>query len=163
MRFYTVLALLTLLVVSCVASAHAAITKEQVKEVSSDLVCYCGCANKVVATCGCTTADQIEADIKAQLESGKSKAEIVAAYVAQHGEQGLATPPPEGFNITAWVMPIAAIMAGGFVVRTLVVRWRRRRRDRADREEETTGPDAAAPEVNTGRQKQILRELEEME
>lgn len=150
------------------SSASAAVTKEQVKAISGDLVCYCGCANKVVATCGCGTADQIEADIKGQLVSGKTKEQIVAAYVAQHGEQGLATPIPRGFNVTAWVMPIVVIMAGGVVIRTVVVRWRDRGRVREARQAQpievsVTAPPQTPSVADTRRQDQILRELKELD
>ncbi len=150
------------------SSASAAVTKEQVKGVSGDLVCYCGCANKVVATCGCGTADQIEADIRGQLEAGKSKEQIIAAYVAQHGEQGLATPIPRGFNVTAWIMPIVVIMVGGVVIRTVVVRWRGRARVREARQAQTVDATATAPPhmpsaADARRQDQILRELKELD
>lgn len=151
-----------------VTVAAAVVTKEQVKVISGDLVCYCGCANKVVATCGCGTADQIEADIRGQLESGKTKEQIVAAYVVQHGEQGLATPIPRGFNITAWIMPIVVIMAGGVVIRTVVVRWRGHGRVREAGQAQPLGVDVtASPQVPTvadgKRQDQILRELKELD
>lgn len=150
------------------SSASAAVTKDQVKGISGDLVCYCGCANKVVATCGCGTADQIEADIRGQLEAGKSREQIIAAYVAQHGEQGLATPIPRGFNVSAWIMPIAVIMAGGVVIRTVVVRWRGRARVREARQAQTVDATATAPPpmpsvADTRRQDQILRELKELD
>jgi cytochrome c-type biogenesis protein CcmH/NrfF len=154
--------LILLLGMLSVTPAVAAVTKEQVKGVSGDLICYCGCANKVVATCGCSTADQIEADIKAQLKAGKSKEEIIAAYVAQHGEVGLATPKPTGFNITAWIMPIVALLIGGVVVRTVVVRWRERGRVEAVQ----SGPDTASEhpsEQDVKHQQRIMRELDELE
>lgn len=137
---------------------QAAVTKAEVKDISGGLVCYCGCANKVVATCGCGTADNIEADIASQLEAGKTKDEIIAAYVATHGLQGLATPPARGFNLSAWVIPIVALLAGGLVIRTAVVRWRRQGRDTQTQRDQASGPVAATVK----HQDKILRELEEL-
>lgn len=140
--------------------AQAVVTKADIKDVSGELVCYCGCASKVVSTCGCGTADMIEADIGKQLEAGKTKEEIIAAYVATHGVEGLATPPAEGFNLTAWIIPIMAICLGGFVIRTAVVRWRQRGRE----VEEAHNQNETKPEVKAVKhQDKILRELEDME
>lgn len=138
----------------------AAVSKELIKDVSGELICYCGCANKVVATCGCGTADRIEADIAQQLEAGKTKQEIIAAYVAVHGEKGLATPVKTGFNLTAWIMPILALLSGGAVICTAVVRWRRRGCEKEARRQEKADERTAALVKNQDR---ILQELEELD
>jgi cytochrome c-type biogenesis protein CcmH/NrfF len=141
------------------APAVAVVTKAQIKDISGELVCYCGCANKVVATCGCGTADEIEADIRAQLEAGKTREQIIAAYVAKHGEQGLATPVPEGFNVTAWIMPIVVLIAGGLVIRTVTVRWRERGRAKEAGRVQSDAPPAPADVKHGDR---ILRDLEDL-
>jgi cytochrome c-type biogenesis protein CcmH/NrfF len=107
--------------------------------------------------CGCATADKIEEDIAAQLESGQTKEEIVAAYLAIHDEKGLATPIASGFNLTAWLMPIFAILIGGFVIQTTVVRWRAQKRSR-----DQPGSDVS-DETVVKHQSRILNELEELD
>ena len=144
-------------VFTAAAPVSAAVTKAQVKDVSGGLICYCGCASKVVAMCGCATADKIEEDIAAQLESGQTKEEIVAAYLAIHGEKGLATPIASGFNLTAWLMPIFAILIGGFVIQTTVVRWRAQKRS-----QDQPGSDVS-DETDVKHQSRILNELEELD
>lgn len=138
---------------------YAAVTKAEVKDISDELICYCGCANKVVATCGCGTADMIESDIAQQLEAGKTKDDIIAAYVAVHGVQGLATPPARGFNLSAWIIPIAALLAGGLVIRTAVIRWRARGRETEVQRDRKPEPVVAAVK----HQNQIQRELKELD
>ena len=142
------------------APVSAAVTQAHVKDVSGGLICYCGCASKVVAMCGCGTADKIEEDIAAQLESGQTKEEIVAAYLAIHwkgDETGLATPVASGFNLTAWLMPIFAILIGGFVIQTTVVRWRAQKRS-----QDQSGSDVS-DETVVKHQSRILNELEELD
>ncbi len=142
------------------APVSAAVTQAQVEEVSGGLICYCGCASKVVAMCGCATADKIEEDIAAQLESGQTKEEIVAAYLAIHwkgDETGLATPVASGFNLTAWLMPIFAILIGGFVIQTTVVRWRAQKRSQDQPGSEVSD------ETVVKHQSRILNELEELD
>lgn len=150
-------AVLLLCLVVAVIPASAVVTKAQIKEVSGDIICYCGCENKVVATCGCGTADKIEVDISRQLEEGQTKEEIIAAYVATHGEKGLAAPMASGFNLTAWLMPIFAFLAGGLVIRTAVVRWRRRGRETELDRSQTETPSTS----DVKHQNRILEELEE--
>ena len=41
------------------------------------------------------------------------RAQIIAIFRAQYGEKVLSAPTTQGFNLLAWVMPFAAIVAGG--------------------------------------------------
>lgn len=151
--------LLGCLVAVTVAPVAAAISKAAIKEVSGALVCQCGCGGKVVATCGCGDADKIEADIATQLEQGKTKEQILAHYVKTYGEQVLAAPTTKGFNLAAWLMPIAAVLAGGFVIRTAIVRWRKTGRETESSRHDTPAP----PAVESKHRDRIIRDLEDLE
>ena len=87
------------------------------------LMCYCGCADLTVRTCSCGTAARIKEDIAARLAKGQSVDQVVQAYVEERGEQIRSAPTLEGFNLLAWVMPFAAILAAGLAVVALVRRW----------------------------------------
>jgi cytochrome c-type biogenesis protein CcmH/NrfF len=153
--------LVVFVVLAMASSASAVVTKAQVKDVSGELICYCGCASKVVATCGCGTADKIEEDIAAQLESGQTKEDIVAAYLATHGEKGLSTPIASGFNLAAWLMPITAILIGGLVIGTTAVRWRGSKQARDEKDEDPSGANVS-DDLVAKHQNRILSDLEEM-
>lgn len=94
-------------------------------EAESSLMCHCGCTDLTVKVCNCGTAAAIKSDIAARLAQGNTVAQVVDAYVAQYGEQIRSSPAREGFNLLAWIMPFAAILAGGSMIVTLVRRWRR--------------------------------------
>lgn len=162
MRSMSILLLGCLVIAVIVPSVSAAVTKPAVKEVSGALVCQCGCGGKVVATCGCGEAEKIEADIARRLEQGKTKEQILAAYVAQYGEQVLAAPTKTGFNLTAWLMPIAAVLIGGFIVRTTVVRWRKTRRDVESLQQDVPASSASSG-LDAAHRDRIMRELKELE
>lgn len=98
------------------------------EEITDALVCYCGCANMVVTTCNCGTADKIRSDIKNQLGQGKAKEQIIQAYVDQHGEKGLAMPTKKGFNLLAWILPFLALVVAGVVVVEVTRKWAKRGR-----------------------------------
>ena len=102
-------------------------TPKQIKEVAADLVCLCGsCNRESLATCICTDFAVPEREaIGRRLDQGQTKEQIVAAYVADYGEMALAVPPASGFNILAWVTPFALLLGGVFLVRRVLMGWRR--------------------------------------
>lgn len=113
------LAVLLLCLVPC-GALRAASTQEKVE---SELMCHCGCSDLTVRTCSCGTAAGIKQDIAQRLSSGQSAEQVVEAYVAQYGEQILSAPTRRGFNLLAWIVPFAAILAAGTLVVVLTRRW----------------------------------------
>jgi cytochrome c-type biogenesis protein CcmH/NrfF len=57
--------------------------------------------------------------------AGKSKAEIKDALVAQYGASVLALPKASGFDLSAYLVPILAILVAVAVLAFSVARWRR--------------------------------------
>ena len=76
-------------------------------------------------------AERMRAFIRARIAAGDTKSEIKAALVEQFGESVLAAPPKKGFNLLAWVLPLAgAALALGLLAFALV-RWSRVRPEAA--------------------------------
>jgi cytochrome c-type biogenesis protein CcmH/NrfF len=71
--------------------------------------------------------------------TGKSKAEVKDALVAQYGPAVLALPKASGFDLSAYLVPILAIAIAVVVLAFSVLRWRR-----SGREREPSAADAAA-------------------
>jgi cytochrome c-type biogenesis protein CcmH len=98
-------------------------TQDSVDAVTAKIICDCGCSNLTIKECTCGKADRVRADVTARLESGQTPAQIVSAYVDEFGEQILAAPTTEGFNLVGWIAPFAALLlAAGFLVLALR-RW----------------------------------------
>jgi len=101
-------------------------------------------AELVCPVCG-TTLDQSDAPvavrmkryIRERLAAGASEAQIKAELVDQFGPGVLAEPPKSGFDLLAWLVPFAVLVAGAIGVGLVVWAWSRRR------EEGDTGPPAA--------------------
>jgi cytochrome c-type biogenesis protein CcmH len=106
-------------------AAYAAGTGTQ-QEVEGRLMCYCGCSNLTIRDCSCGTAAGIKTDIAARLAAGQTSDQVVAAYVSQRGEQIRSEPERSGFNLFAWIMPFAAILAGAVMIIALTRRWQAR-------------------------------------
>ncbi len=70
-------------------------------------------------------AERIRAFISDRIAAGDTKSEIKDALVDQFGEAVLSAPPKSGFNLVAWVLPLAGLAVAGSVVGALAWRWTR--------------------------------------
>lgn len=94
------------------------------------LTCQCGCG-LTVHSCNhlqCGFAIPRKKEIGQFLAEGKSREEILAAFVADYGEKVLSAPTTSGFNLAAWITPFAVILLGGLVIGVMSLRWARRPR-----------------------------------
>lgn len=131
-----------------------------VDDIASEVVCQCGC-NSVLNNCvhgECMVRDRMLASIKSEVDKGSSKSVIIQMLVDQYGQQVLAAPPKEGFNLTAWVTPFAAILAGAALIYLLLRTWLRWRTD-----EEITVPVADIDEEYRRRLDEELAQFKKRE
>jgi cytochrome c-type biogenesis protein CcmH len=90
-------------------------------------------AELICPTCK-TTLDQSNAPIAMRMKhfiarriaAGDSKSEIKDQLVAQFGRGVLAAPEKEGFDLVAWIVPLAGLGAGAVALALLLWRWTRR-------------------------------------
>ena len=93
-------------------------------------------AELVCPTCK-TTLDQSDAPvaqrmkqlIRQRIAEGKSADEIKAELVDSFGRGVLAEPPKSGFDLLAWLLPLAGAAVAAAVVGVLAWRWSRARSD----------------------------------
>jgi cytochrome c-type biogenesis protein CcmH len=72
-------------------------------------------------------AERMRAFIRERIAAGDSKAEIKASLVDQFGEAVLAAPPKRGFNLLAWLVPLAGAALALGAVTVLARSWLRAR------------------------------------
>lgn len=89
------------------------ITADQVNEIAKELWCPL-CNNIRLDTCELKACDQMKDIIAIKLSEGETLDEIRNYFVIQYGPQVLGEPPREGFNWLAWLLPIAALVVGGY-------------------------------------------------
>jgi cytochrome c-type biogenesis protein CcmH len=70
-------------------------------------------------------ANQIRDYIRRAIDEGQSKQEILDGLVAEYGPEVLSTPETEGFDLAAWLVPIAGVLAAGAAIALGARRWRR--------------------------------------
>jgi len=120
------MAILLIAGIPCALPLSAAeVTPQQ--EVEGRLMCYCGCSDLTVRVCTCGTADAIRQEIAGRLANGESPGQVVAAFVARHGEQIRSAPLKSGFDLVAWVTPFAALILAGSTLILVIRRWGRAR------------------------------------
>ena len=112
------------------ASAPGATVEESFRRVTDKLVCQCGCSYPLRACPhqDCGFSIPLQQKIRASLGSGLSEQQVIEQVVSQYGLAILAAPPARGFNLTAWIMPFVGLLAGLFIVRAVILAWRRRSR-----------------------------------
>lgn len=90
----------------------------RVYEIAEQLKCPV-CQNESVASSSASVANEMRQAIRQKLQSGWSEQQVLDYFAAHYGSQILLTPPQQGFNLLAWLTPVAMLMLGlglaGFV------------------------------------------------
>lgn len=94
--------------------------------------------------------------IRELIAKGEGEAQIKKAMVAQYGPAVLSTPSTKGFQLSAYLVPIAVVLALVAVLLTLLPRWRRAAREREGMRE----PAPALTPEQTQRLQQDMRRFE---
>jgi cytochrome c-type biogenesis protein CcmH/NrfF len=76
-------------------------------------------------------ADRERAFIQSLIDEGQTEAQIKHTLVEQYGPTVLALPSARGFDLTVYLVPLAAILALLATLAVLLPRWRRHARDQA--------------------------------
>ncbi len=110
-----------------VAPAFASEQRPTPAELESELICPV--CETTLDSSDAPVARLMKARIRERIAAGDTKSEIKAYFVDQFGEGVLAVPPRKGFDLIAWLLPLAGLGAGVVVVGVLAWRWSRRRDD----------------------------------
>ena len=111
-------------------------------ELENALMCKCDDkCGKVLVNCTCSTSDETRGKFSKLLESGLTVEQIVQQQVDKYGETVLSSPLKSGFNLTAWVMPFAMLLAGGLGITKILDLWIRKNKkvgnDSAEQEDDS--------------------------
>jgi cytochrome c-type biogenesis protein CcmH len=141
MRRVISLLLLALLIAPTAASA-ASCPKTTLADVEDEVMCpVCGVPLGLATES--PQASRERAFIQREAEACKSKQQIKNELVAQYGDRVLALPPDKGFNVAAYLVPAAIIIAGIAAVTTVALHRKRRSETQAEATPALAGDDAA--------------------
>ena len=88
-------------------------------------------------------ADRERAFIQDLIDQGENEAQIKRTLVSQYGPSVLALPSAHGFDLAAYLVPLAAVLALLAALAVLLPRWRRRARP-------PERPDTPPPTMSSG-------------
>lgn len=132
-----------------------------VQQIAEGLTCQCGCG-LTVANCNhpnCEFSVPVREQIDGMLGRGMSGAQVIAYFRGKYGEKILSAPTMQGFNILAWIMPFAAIVAGGALVAFTVGRWRSNSPAPAPLDAPASGADLSGGNFDPELRRRLEREL----
>ncbi|MGH2981245.1 MAG: cytochrome c-type biogenesis protein [Solirubrobacterales bacterium] len=131
-------ALAALLVAGLLVPASGALAQSRASlpDIEDEVMCpICG---TLLELSEAPQADRQRVFIRGLIAEGRSKEQIKDALVAEYGEEVLATPQGSGFDLSAYLVPIAAALAAAAALAFGVRRWRRASR-------QSPGPEPATP------------------
>jgi cytochrome c-type biogenesis protein CcmH len=121
-----------------------AVTDDEVNAVAKDLYCPV-CESTPLDVCSTQACADWREVIREKLGEGQTSEEIKDYFALQYGQRVLAEPSREGFSLAVWIMPIAAVVLGGFLFTRYV------RGIRLNTEHDmTSGPELANIDASAG-------------
>ncbi len=130
---------------------------QRVHDVASQLKCLV-CQGESVADSPAELSLQMRAVIRQQLQSGKSEQEVIQYFVSRYGDRILLSPPLQGLNLLAWLVPIALMLAGVIIVFLVLRKWQAQAGTKKN-ETENEEPVSLGEQELVTYQQQIEREL----
>jgi cytochrome c-type biogenesis protein CcmH len=116
---------LTLLLLALAAPAFAAEPQASLADIEDEVMCVV-CGVPLEHALDAPQAIQERDLIRELIAQGLTKEQIKNRLVAEYGEEVLATPSDSGFDLAAWLVPGAAIVAAAVAIALALRRWRRR-------------------------------------
>jgi cytochrome c-type biogenesis protein CcmH len=116
-------------VLAALAFAAPALASEQhptLTDLENRLMCPI-CAGETLAQSDSAAAQRIKVHVQQRIRQGWTRSQIINEEVDIWGTRILAAPPKHGFDLLAWLLPLAGILAATVVLGFLVWRWSRQR------------------------------------
>lgn len=120
-------AVLALIALALAAPAAASEERPTAVELESELVCPV--CETTLDTSNAPIARRIKAFIRERIAAGDTESEIKAQLVEQFGPTVLAVPRRKGFDLLAWLLPLAGLAVAVVAVGGLAWRWSHVRAD----------------------------------
>jgi cytochrome c-type biogenesis protein CcmH len=111
-------------VIGAGAASAGACTKTSVPDLEDEVMCPV-CGTSLGLAREAPQARRERAYIARLVKRCRSKDEIKAALVAQFGDGVLAVPNKDGFNLSAYVVPLVAMLLASVALIVGLLRWRR--------------------------------------
>ncbi len=114
-----------LLAIAVCFSIGASDAGSRFNDLGHRLMCTCSCA-QLLGECnhvGCPASGHMRDELSAAIASGATDDQILSSFAAKYGATVLAAPTTHGFDLVAWVAPIAVFAAALLGTILLVRQW----------------------------------------
>jgi cytochrome c-type biogenesis protein CcmH len=101
------------LAVAVVFSVGATDAGTRFNNLGHKLMCTCGCA-QMLGECnhvGCTESDRMRGELRDDVAMNMNDKQVLDAFATKYGMTVLAAPTTQGFNLVAWIAPVAVFLA----------------------------------------------------
>lgn len=139
------------LLTSAAPAGAAPVPQTTVNDIEDEVMCpICGTLLELADS---PQARREKVFVAKLVAAGKSKAEVKDALVAQYGKEVLAQPDASGFDLSAYLVPVLAILLAAAALTFSVLRWRRdgNRESTADTAKPPRGEDAERLDADISR------------
>jgi cytochrome c-type biogenesis protein CcmH len=92
---------------------------DRAETLGNGLICMCGC-HQLLSGCemiACPSAPPMRKEVRQYIAEGKSDKAVLATFSEKYGPKVLSAPVTDDwFNLSAWLMPFAALVAGAAAI-----------------------------------------------
>ncbi|MFN3265537.1 MAG: cytochrome c-type biogenesis protein CcmH [Deinococcales bacterium] len=89
--------------------------ENQVRRIGNELRCPV-CGGSAITESPSDFARSMLAEVRAQVQAGKSEREIYDYFSGKYGSTVLLRPPFQGMHVLVWVLPILVLLGGAYVL-----------------------------------------------
>jgi cytochrome c-type biogenesis protein CcmH len=144
-----------LLALAAAGSAAASERQPTLPELERELICPT--CHESLAVSSSPIADRMRSFIRSRIAAGDTKSQIKSKLVDQFGESVLAAPPKRGFNLLAWLLPLAGLGLGAAALAVLARRWSRAREEPVPADPSGNGRAPLEPELERRLDEELAR------
>jgi cytochrome c-type biogenesis protein CcmH/NrfF len=119
---------LVLLVLTAAAPAATLAAEPRADFNDVEKALMCDTCNVPLSIAESPRADQERAQIRRLIAQGKTRQQILDAFVAEYGPNVLAEPEGGGGAVAVWLVPAIVLALAAVGIALLLPRWKRRRR-----------------------------------
>ena len=118
----------------------------QVRQIASKLRCVV-CQGLSLQDSPSDLAQEMRQVIRTRLEGGETPDEVIAYFESGYGEWILMEPKAQGFNLAVYLLPILAVVGGGFFLVIAGRRWLAASRSPTDSGDSAATADESDPDL----------------
>jgi cytochrome c-type biogenesis protein CcmH/NrfF len=119
-----------LLILPCMAILLMGADNQEARyqNIGGKIMCSCSCAQMLLKCnhVGCPNSDQMIRELRANVQNNRTDEQILNWFRANWGVTAVVEPSTHGFELLAWVLPVAGLGLGLLVVVFFIRSWRLR-------------------------------------